>query len=171
MSERVCNVLFLCTGNSARSIVAESLLNSLGKGRFKAFSAGSHPAGSVNPLVLQHLNALRVETESARSKSWDEFAVADAPQMDLVITVCDQASRESCPVWRGMPATAHWSAPDPAAAQGNDPERVARVIRDVTQLMRRRISLLVNLPVEKLDRLSLQSEARAIAAKASLQAA
>jgi arsenate reductase len=170
MSEGVRNVLFLCTGNSARSIIAERLLNSMGQGRFKAFSAGSHPAGAVNPLVVAHLNSLRVNTEGARSKSWDEFAAADAPRMDLVITVCDHAAAEICPVWPGRPATAHWNAPDPAA-QGDDPEGAARVIREVTQLMRRRISLLVSLPPEKLERMELQSEARAIAAKAPLQTA
>ena len=162
MSDRVYNVLFLCTGNSARSIVAESLLNTLGKGRFKAFSAGSHPGGTVNPLVLAHLREAQMSTEGARSKSWDEFARPDAPRMDLVITVCDQAAGEVCPVWPGMPAKAHWSAPDPAAYM-DDPEKARAVIRDVTQLMQRRVSLLVNLPMATLDRLSLQAETRAIA--------
>jgi arsenate reductase len=170
MSGEVCNVLFLCTGNSARSIIAESLLNSLGGGRFRAFSAGSHPAGAVNPLVLAHLDASELQTEGARSKSWDEFARADAPRMDLVITVCDQAAGETCPVWPGMPATAHWSAPDPAAHM-DDPERAKRVIREVTQLMQRRISLLVSLPAATLDRLSLQAHAHAIAKDRGLHAA
>jgi len=165
---RLYNVLFLCTGNSARSIIAESLLNTMGQGRFKGFSAGSHPGGAVNPLVLAHLNALHVSTEGARSKSWDEFAGANAPRMDLIITVCDQAAGETCPVWPGMPAKAHWSAPDPAVHM-TDPAMARRVIREVTQLIQRRISLLVNLPVDRLDRMSLQSEARAIATKASLQ--
>lgn len=162
MTERVYNVLFLCTGNSARSIIAESLLNAMGKGRFRGFSAGSHPGGTVNPLVLAHLRDLQVATEGARSKSWDEFARDDAPRMDLVITVCDQAAGEMCPVWPGMPAKAHWGAPDPAAHM-DDPEKARAVIREVTQLMQRRISLLINLPVATLDRMSLQAETRAIA--------
>jgi arsenate reductase len=162
MSERVYNVLFLCTGNSARSIIAESLLNALGKGRFKGYSAGSHPGGTVNPLVLAHLREAKVGTEGARSKSWDEFARPDAPHMDLVVTVCDQAAGEACPVWPGMPARAHWSAPDPAAYM-EDPDKARAVIRDVTQLMQRRISLLVNLPMATLDRMSLQAQTRAIA--------
>jgi len=162
MSERVYNVLFLCTGNSARSIIAESLLNTLGKGRFRGFSAGSHPGGTVNPLVLAHLRHLQVGTEGARSKSWDEFARDQAPRMDLVITVCDEAAGEMCPVWPGMPAKAHWGAPDPAAHM-DDPEKARAVIREVTQLMQRRIALLINLPVATLDRMSLQAEARAIA--------
>lgn len=158
---RVYNVLFLCTGNSARSIIAESLLNALGKGRFKGFSAGSHPGGVVNPLVLEHLAHVHVSTEGARSKSWDEFAKPGAPLMDLVITVCDQAAGETCPIWPGMPATAHWAAPDPAAYM-DDPEKAKRVIREVAQLMHRRISLLVSLPMETLDKMSLQAETRAI---------
>ena len=162
MSGRVCNVLFLCTGNSARSIIAESLLNALGEGRFKGYSAGSHPGGVVNPLVLAHLREAQVRTEGARSKSWDEFARAEAPRMDLVVTVCDQAAGEVCPVWPGMPAQAHWSAPDPAAYM-DDPVKARAVIREVMQLMQRRISLLVNLPMATLDRMSLQAEARAIA--------
>jgi arsenate reductase (thioredoxin) len=162
VTDRVYNVLFLCTGNSARSIIAESLLNALGQGRFKAFSAGSHPGGTVNPLVLEHLRALRIDTADARSKSWDEFAATDAPRMDLVITVCDQAAGEVCPLWPGMPAKAHWSASDPAAYM-DDPEAAKRTIREVAQLMHRRISILVSLPIEKLDRMSLQAQTRAIA--------
>ena len=162
VTERVYNVLFLCTGNSARSIIAESLLNTMGKGRFRGFSAGSHPGGVVNPLVLEHLESLSVSTAGARSKSWDEFARADAPRMDLVVTVCDQAAGEVCPVWPGMPAKAHWAAPDPAAFMP-EPEKAKRVVREVTQLMQRRISLLVNLPMTTLDRMSLQSQAGAIA--------
>jgi arsenate reductase len=138
------------------------LLNTMGKGRFRAFSAGSHPGGTVNPLVLAHLRDLQVATDGARSKSWDEFTRDEAPRMDLVITVCDQAAGELCPVWPGMPAKAHWGAPDPAAHM-DDPEKARAVIREVTQLMQRRISLLINLPVATLDRMSLQAETRAIA--------
>jgi len=162
MNERMYNVLFLCTGNSARSIIAERLLDALGHGRFKGYSAGSHPGGTVNPLVLEYLREAQVSTKGARSKSWDEFANDDAPRMDLVITVCDQAAGETCPVWPGMPAQAHWSAPDPAAFM-HDPEEARRVIRDVAQLMRQRISLLVNLPMSTLDRMSLQARTQAIA--------
>jgi arsenate reductase len=156
------NVLFLCTGNSARSIIAEALLNHLGAGRFHAYSAGSHPSGTVNPLVLEFLDANGIDTAGARSKSWDEFATPEAPRLDLIVTVCDQAAGEMCPVWPGMPAKAHWSAPDPAACM-NDPEHARRVIREVFLQMERHIALLVSLPIEKLDRMSLQSEARSIA--------
>ncbi len=162
MTARPYNVLFLCTGNSARSIIAESLLNTLGKDRFRAYSAGSHPGGTVNPLVLDYLRAMKVGTEGARSKSWDEFASPEAPMMDLVITVCDQAAGETCPVWPGMPAKAHWSAPDPAAFM-DDPAKAREVVREVFQLMQRRISLLLALPIERLDKMSLQAETRAIA--------
>jgi arsenate reductase len=162
MSDRRYNVLFLCTGNSARSIIAESLLNAMGGERFRGWSAGSHPGGKVNPLVLDYLNAMKIGTEGARSKSWDDFARPDAPRMDLVITVCDQAAGEACPVWPGMPAKAHWSAPDPAAFMDN-PAKAREVIREVVQLMQRRISLLLALPIERLDRMSLQAESRAIA--------
>lgn len=162
MSDRRYNVLFLCTGNSARSIIAESLLNAMGGERFRGYSAGSHPGGKVNPLVLDCLHAMKIDTQAARSKSWDDFARPDAPRMDLVITVCDQAAGEACPVWPGMPAKAHWSAPDPAAFMDN-PARAREVIREVVQLMQRRISLLLALPIERLDRMSLQAESRAIA--------
>ena len=161
MSDRVCNVLFLCTGNSARSIIAETLLDSLGAGRFNGYSAGSHPAGAVNALVLEHLRAAGMTANEARSKSWDEFARPGAPPMDLVITVCDQAAGETCPVWPGGPAKAHWPAPDPAAHM-SDRDAARRVIRDVTELMQRRVRLLVALPVDELDRASLQARARAI---------
>jgi len=158
------NVLFLCTHNSARSIIAEALLNQLGGGSFKAYSAGSHPGGTVNPLVLEFLRANGIDTAGARSKSWDDFATSGAPHMDLIVTVCDQAAGETCPVWPGMPATAHWSSPDPAAHM-KDPLEAQSVIREVFQQMQRRISLLMNIPIEKLDRMSLQAEARAIADK------
>jgi arsenate reductase len=170
VTDRVFNVLFLCTGNSARSIIAEALLNELGKGRFRAFSAGSHPSGRVNPVVAAYLESVGLSTAGARSKSWDEFAALGAPLMDIVITVCDQAAGEVCPVWPGMPAKAHWSAPDPAAFM-DQPEKARAVAKDVYNLMRQRISLLVSLPVDKLDRLSLQGKARAIAQQAPAPAA
>jgi arsenate reductase len=158
---RIYNVLFLCTGNSARSIIAEGLLNAMGGGRFRAYSAGSHPSGTINPHVAGYLEPAGISIAGARSKSWDEFARPDAPQMDLVITVCDEAAGEMCPVWPGMPATAHWSAPDPAA-HIDQPQRIREVARDVMHLMQRRIALLVNLPVDTLDRLSLQTQVRGI---------
>jgi arsenate reductase len=166
VSERVYNVLFLCTGNSARSIIAETLLNAMGKGRFHAYSAGSHPSGRINPYVAEYLGSVGMSTSGAHSKSWDEFARPDAPKMDLVITVCDQAAGEACPVWPGMPAKAHWSAPDPAAHM-EQPDKVREVARDVFHLMQRRISLLLSLPMATLDRMSLQSRARDIAEQTS----
>ena len=162
MSDRKYNVLFLCTGNSARSIIAEALLNHFGGDRMRAFSAGSAPSAKVNPLVLEYLSASGVVTEGARSKSWDEFALPNAPQMDLVVTVCDRAASEVCPIWPGAPAKAHWSAPDPAAFM-HDPEQARRVIREVAELMRRRISLLLSLPLDKLDRTALQERTADIA--------
>jgi arsenate reductase len=162
VSERVYNVLFLCTGNSARSIIAETLLNAMGKGRFRAYSAGSHPSGQINPYVAEYLESVGENTSGARSKSWGEFAQPDAPKMDLVITVCDQAAGEKCPVWPGMPAKAHWSAPDPAAYMEQS-DKVREVVRDVFRLMQRRISLLLSLPKASLDRMSLQSQTRRIA--------
>ncbi len=158
------NVLFLCTGNSARSILAESILANLGRERFRAYSAGSHPSGTVNPLVLEYLRALRLPTEGARSKAWDEFAQPGAPALDFVITVCDQAAGEMCPVWPGQPITAHWGVEDPARYM-DDPERAKEVIRDVARLLQRRIEIFVNLPLAKLDRLSLQTQVRDIGAK------
>jgi protein-tyrosine-phosphatase len=158
-------VLFLCTGNSARSIIAESLLNEMGKGRFRAYSAGSHPGGRINPVVAEYLESAGIGTAGARSKSWDEFARPGAPQMDLVITVCDQAAGEVCPAWPGKPARAHWSAPDPAAHMAQ-PERARAVTREVFDLMRERISMLLAFPVETLDRASLQSAARDVAERA-----
>lgn len=159
------NVLFLCTGNSARSILAESLLNHLGKGRFRAFSAGSHPGGHVNPLVLEYLDSVRVPAQGARSKSWDEFAGPDAPAMDFVITVCDQAAGEVCPVWPGQPISAHWGLDDPARYM-DDPVRAMEVIREVARTLMRRLEIFINLPLEKLDRLSLQKHVRDIAESA-----
>jgi len=162
VSERVCNVLFICSGNSARSIIAETLLNSMGKGRFQAYSAGSNPGGRINAYVAEHLESVGLSTCGVRSKSWDEFARPEAPKMDLVITVCDQAAGEACPLWPGTPAQAHWSAPDPAAHM-EKPEKVRDVVREVFDLMHRRITLLLSLPMATLDRTSLQSQARRIA--------
>jgi arsenate reductase len=155
------NALFLCTGNSARSIMAEAILNHDGRGEFRAFSAGSHPTGTVNPLVLEFLQSQRVPAEGARSKSWDEFAAPGAPPLDFVFTVCDQAAGEMCSTWPGQPMTAHWGVEDPAAHIA-DPERAKQVIRDVFHTLRRRISIFVSLPLDKLDRLSLQNRLRDI---------
>ena len=164
MAERELKVVFLCTGNSARSILAETILNSVGHGRFKAYSAGSHPSGQVNPLVVEYLQLLRLPVEGARSKAWDEFALPGAPELDFVITVCDQAAGEMCPVWPGQPITAHWGVEDPARYM-DDPARAREVIREVTRLLTRRIEIFVNLPLAKLDRLSLQEKVRDIGAK------
>lgn len=154
---RVFNVLFLCTGNSARSILAESLLNHLGRGRFRAYSAGSFPAGRVNPLALELLAQLKIDTAGARSKSWDEFAQAGAPEFDLIITVCDQAAGEVCPVWPGQPVTAHWGIPDPAAATGNEAQRM-QAFRDAFRALEHRIRALLSLPLASLDRQRIQHE-------------
>ena len=156
MSEKVFNVLFLCTGNSARSVIAEAVLNQLGRGRFKAFSAGSMPTGSVNPHVLDLLKRNHMPTEGVRSKSWDEFASHDAPKLDFVFTVCDQAAGEVCPVWPGQPMTAHWGLEDPAAVQGEEDQKKA--VSNAFMQLNRRIGIFVNLPLEKLARQSLQRE-------------
>ena len=152
---RVLNVLFLCTGNSARSILAEAYLNSAGRGRFKAYSAGSKPGGRVNPFALELLAKNRIDTAGLRSKSWDEFARPSAPQMDFVFTVCDNAAAEPCPYWPGQPMTAHWGVPDPAAVEGSDDEK-RRAFRQALTVLSTRIHLLVNLPIDKLDRLALK---------------
>ncbi len=162
MAERVLNALFLCTGNSARSLMAEALLATLGAGRFRAFSAGSHPAGKVNPFAIEKTDALGYAREHLRSKNWDEFAAAGAPHMDIIITVCDNAAGEMCPVWPGHPATAHWGFPDPAAVEGSD-EQKSHAFDQVFHAIRRRVELLVNLPDEKLENLSLQAELKRIA--------
>ncbi len=156
MSEKIYNVLFLCTGNSARSILAEVQLNKLGRGRFKAFSAGSHPAGRVNPFAIDFLESNDFSTEGLRSKSWDEFAAPGAPVMDYVLTVCDQAAGEQCPFWPGQPMSAHWGVPDPAAVEGTD-EQKRRAFRDTAAIMRKRIELFTSLPVASLNRMSLQA--------------
>jgi arsenate reductase len=161
MSDKVYNVLFICTHNSARSIMAEGLLNSAGRGGFVAYSAGSQPRGEVHPLALATLAKLRLPTEGYRSKSWGEFATADAPQMDFVFTVCDNAAGEVCPVWPGQPMTAHWGVPDPSAAVGDDEQR-AKAFWNVATMLKRRIDLMLALPLASLDRLALQREVREI---------
>ncbi len=153
------NILVLCTGNSARSILAEALLNTLGTGRVRAWSAGSHPAGRVNPFAVEQVQALGYPTENLRSKSWDEFAVPGAPAMDMVITVCDNAAGEICPVWPGHPVTAHWGFPDPAAVEGTEAEKRAAFVRTLHQI-RNRVQLFLALPLEALDRLSLETQLR-----------
>ena len=155
------NVLFLCTGNSARSILAEAYLNSAGAGRFSAYSAGSKPGSKVNPFALELLAKNRIDTSSLRSKSWDEFAKPEAPKMDFVFTVCDNAAAEPCPYWPGQPMTAHWGVADPAAVEGTGEEK-RQAFREAFLILSRRINLLVNLPVDKLDRLSLQNKLREI---------
>ena len=156
------NVLFLCTHNSARSILAECLLNHLGAGRFRAFSAGSQPSGRVNPFALQALVEAGVDTTGVCSKSWDTFAEPGAPEMDLIITVCDSAAGELCPVWPGHPATAHWGYADPSATTGPDAARLM-AFRDTMTLIRRRLEILVALPAERLDALRLEQTARSLA--------
>ena len=151
------NVLFLCTGNSARSIMAEAYLNAAGKGRFVAYSAGSHPAGAVNPLAIELLQKNRIPAEGLRSKSWDEFAAPGAPRMDFVLTVCDSAAAEVCPVWPGQPVTAHWGVRDPAAATGSDDKR-RRAMFNAYSVLSTRINFFLNLPLDKLGRLKLKSE-------------
>ena len=155
------NVLFLCTGNSARSILAECLLRELGKGNFRAFSAGSYPKGKVHPLALRLLSEQGISTEGLRSKSWGEFAKPGAPVMDFVFTVCDQAAGEVCPVWPGQPVTAHWGIPDPAAVDGADTKQML-TFRDAFRVLERRIKLFLTLPLASLDRIALKREVGAI---------
>jgi arsenate reductase (thioredoxin) len=164
MSQQLLHVLFLCTHNSARSILAEATLNHIGQGSFRAYSAGSSPRENQqpNPLALKTLEAAGIPTVGLRSKAWDEFAAADAPHMDLVITVCDDAAGEVCPYWPGHPATAHWGYPDPSAVQGSEPQRL-EAFRKTLHAIRRRLDLLVNLPPEKLSKLVLQASARELA--------
>jgi arsenate reductase (thioredoxin) len=154
-TEKTYNVLFLCTGNSARSIMAEAILNQLGQGRFRAYSAGSHPTGRVHPYALDLLKRLNHPTAGLRSKSWDEFAAPGAPKMDFVFTVCDNAAGEVCPIWPGQPMTAHWPFPDPAAAAGSEVEQ-RQVFAEVFGQIRNRVSVFVSLPIRGLDKLSLQ---------------
>ena len=164
MSYRVFNVLFICTANSARSIMAEAILNQLGAGRYRAYSAGSQPAGKVNPYAVELLQRNRFRTDSLRSKNWEEFAQPDAPAMDFVLTVCDNAAGEVCPVWPGQPMSAHWGVPDPAAVQGTEEEK-QRAFSEAFITLNRRITIFLALPFDKLDKLSLQSELHRIGAE------
>lgn len=160
------NVLFLCTGNSARSVLAEVLLNAMGHGRFKAYSAGSHPGNEVNPHTLRFLSKSGLDTTGLRSKSWDEFAVPGAPHMDFVITVCDNAAGEVCPLWPGQPVSAHWGLPDPAAVQGSD-EAKQRAFATTAAALQRRLELFVALPMARLDAMALKKELAVIGQEAS----
>jgi len=157
MDRKAFNVLFLCTGNTARSIMAEVLLNSMAGSRFRAFSAGSYPKGVVNPYALDLLQKNRLPTEGLRSKSWDEFAAPGSPPLDFVFTVCDQAAGEVCPVWPGQPITGHWGFPDPAAAEGTEAER-RKVFEDVFRQIEKRINMFCALPIERLKQLDVQHE-------------
>jgi protein-tyrosine-phosphatase len=161
MADRPYNVLFLCTGNSARSIMAEAILNRLGGGKFRAYSAGSQPKGRVHPETVRLLKSLGYDTSDARSKSWSEFADPGTPLLDFVFTVCDNAAGEACPVWPGQPMSAHWGVPDPAVATGNDAE-VALAFKDTYRMLNQRIGLFTSLPLRSLDQISLQSKLREI---------
>jgi len=161
MSDRVYNVLFLCTGNSARSVIAEAILNKVGTGRFHAYSAGSQPKGKVNLHTLELLRGLGYDTSGFRSKSWNEFAGTGAPQFDFVFTVCDNAAAEACPVWPGQPMTAHWGVPDPAEAQGSLAE-IALAFKDAYRMLNQRIGIFVSLPIASLDRLALDRRLKEI---------
>lgn len=155
MVDRIRNVLFLCTANSARSVISECIMNRLGAGKFRGFSAGSQPRGEVHPLALHMLQRQNYDISQLRSKSWEEFAQPDAPQMDFVFTVCDNAANETCPIWPGQPMTAHWGVPDPAGVQGSEAEQ-HYAFADTHRMMYQRIGIFVNLPLESLDQLSLQ---------------
>jgi len=161
MADRLYNVLFLCTGNSARSILAETLINQWGQGRFRGFSAGSHPKGTVHPIALQLLRKMNMPTEGLRSKSWDEFAAPGAPPLDFVFTVCDNAAGEVCPYWPGQPMTAHWSVPDPAAVEGSDTDKWL-AFRDAFRMLDNRIKIFTSLPLTSLDRTKLKERVDAI---------
>lgn len=164
MDDKTYNVLFICTGNSARSVIAEGLMNELGQGRFKAWSAGSHPKGAVHPLALKTLATHRIPTDGFRSKSWEEFARPDAPELHFVFTVCDQAAGEVCPVWPGQPMTAHWGLPDPAAVEGDEAVR-EKAFLDTFITMKRRIQLMLSLPLASLDRMAIQKEIKGIGSR------
>ena len=161
MTDKPYNVLFLCTGNSVRSILAEAILNREGRGQFKAYSAGSHPKGQVHPMAIETLEEMGFVTEGYRSKPWDEFAAEGAPELDFVFTVCDNAAGEVCPVWPGQPMTAHWGIEDPAAVEGDD-EHQRRAFRNAFYSLQRRIGLFLALPLESIDELSLQTRLRDI---------
>ncbi len=161
MADRIFNVLFLCTGNSASSIIAESILKKVGAGRFHAFSAGSHPKGAVNPFALKVLDSLDYPTDGVRSKSWDEFAAPGAPVMDFVFTVCDTAAAEVCPIWPGQPMTAHWGIEDPAAVEGTDIQKEAAFVL-ATRYLKNRISIFTSLPIRSLDKMALNAKLREI---------
>ena len=161
VADRPFNALFLCTGNSARSIIAEAILNKLGQGKFRAYSAGSQPKGRVNPNTIQLLRGLGYDTSSFRSKSWSEFAKPGAPPLDFVFTVCDNAAGEACPVWPGQPMTAHWGVPDPAEARGSEAE-IALAFKDAYRMLFQRIGIFTALPIRGLDKLSLQNKLREI---------
>lgn len=155
MTDKIYNVLFICTGNSARSILAEGLMNHYGAGRFRAHSAGSHPTGQVNPIALQALQKFGIEADGFHSKNWDEFSRDGAPDVDFVFTVCDKAAGEVCPIWPGQPVTAHWGVADPAAVEGTD-EQKQQAIRDAAVTLKRRIELFLSLPLAKLDAVALK---------------
>jgi arsenate reductase len=157
MDGKIYNALFLCTGNSARSIIAEKLLEHWGKGRFRTFSAGSHPSGKVNPFAIELLKSKGLSTDGLRSKSWDEFAVPGAPQLDFVFTVCDNAAGEVCPIWPGQPMTAHWGVEDPAAVEGSDDEK-RQAFRKVASYLENRIRIFTSLPLASLDKMSIKRE-------------
>jgi protein-tyrosine-phosphatase len=161
MQDKVYNALFICTGNSARSILAEGLLNGLAQGRFRAYSAGSQPKGDVHALALATLEKLGMPATGYRSKSWDEFTLPDAPQLDFIFTVCDNAAGEVCPIWPGQPMTAHWGVPDPAAVEGSDEDRL-KAFQDTARVLKRRIELFLSLPMDRLDAMSLHQELRSI---------
>ena len=158
---KLYNILILCTGNSARSIMGEALFNTLGAGRFRAYSGGSHPTGCVNPFAIEQVRALGYPAEALRSKSWDEFAAPGAPELDFVITVCDRAAGEVCPFWPGQPVTAHWGFPDPAAVAGTEEEKRAAFAQTLHQ-MRTRVQLFLSLPIEALDRMAIEMKMREI---------
>jgi arsenate reductase len=164
MADKPYNVLFLCTGNSARSIMAEVMLNHLGRGKFKAFSAGSQPGGRVDPYSVETMKTNGLPTEGLRSKSWDEFARPGAPEIDFIITVCDNAAGEACPIWPGQPIAAHWGVEDPAAVEGSD-ERKRAAFREAATILRRRIELLMSLPLSKLDALATKVKLQEIGKK------
>jgi protein-tyrosine-phosphatase len=161
MQDKVYNALFICTGNSARSILAEGLLNGLAQGRFRAYSAGSQPKGEVHALALATLDKLGMPATGYRSKSWDEFTLPDAPQFDFIFTVCDNAAGEVCPIWPGKPMSAHWGVPDPAAVEGSDEEK-RKAFQDAARVLKRRIELFLSLPMDRLDAMSLHKELHGI---------